>query len=113
MLFVEKIQAGQVEEAPFLEVPTEASALAAFLVDAFLQGRAGVPVGALHPVVKEYLAQEASYRAASQVALCQEEEQVGKHQEAASLRDQSTKIKLMQKTFIVPKITLPGIIFAE
>lgn len=86
MLFVEKIQAGQVEEAPFREVPTEASALVAFLVDAFLQGgRAGVPVGALHPVVKVYLAQEASYRAASQVALCQEEEQVGKHQEAASL----------------------------
>lgn len=58
-------------------------------MDAFLQGgRAGVPVGALrHPVILEYLVQEAwAYRAASQEALCQEEEQVGKHQEAASLQ---------------------------
>lgn len=61
--------------------------MAAFLVDAFLQGRVGVPVGALrHPVMREYLVQEAwAYQAASQVALCQEVELVGKHQEAASL----------------------------
>lgn len=75
-------------EAPFLEVPLEASAYAAFLADAFQQeGRAGVPVGVLHrPVAQEYLVLEAwAYREASQVALCQEEEQVGKHREEAFL----------------------------
>lgn len=76
------------EAAPFPEVPLEASAYVAFPVDAFQQeGRVGVPVGVLHhPVAKEYLVLEAwAYRVASQAALCQEEEQVGKHQEEAFL----------------------------
>lgn len=50
-----------------------------------------VPVGAprRHPVVPEYLVQEACpYWVASHVALCQEEEQVGKHQEVAFLESE-------------------------
>lgn len=93
VLSVEKIQADQVGEAPFLEVLMEAWAWAAFLVDSFLkEGRAVVPVVVLrpHPVVQEYLVQEACpYWVASHEALCQEEEQVGKHQEVAFLESAS------------------------
>lgn len=99
VLSVEKIQADQVGEAPFLEDLTEAWAWAAFLVDSFLQeGSAVVPVGALrhHPV--EYLVHVACpYWVAFHVALCQEEEQVGKHQEVAFLQE-----KFTQKTFTGP-----------
>ncbi len=95
VLSVEKIQVDQVGEAPFLEDLTEAWAWVAFLVDSFLlEGSAVVPVGALHhhPVVQEYLVQVACpYWVASHVALCQEEEHVGKHQEVAFLQQKFTQ----------------------